>query len=124
MSSAPHAHDDDSHGHAFTGEPIRELPADEPRTPGWLPVLGVALFTLAAVYVLAGHATAEGGDGATNAVATAQADAPRTAAPVRAETVRAAPVGSGAAPNIRPLSPDQIARAKANRPAAQPAPAH
>jgi len=59
MSSAPAPHG--SHvphtpdAHAFTGEPIQVLPADEPRTPGWLPLLGIALFTGAAVIFLAGR---------------------------------------------------------------------
>jgi hypothetical protein len=56
MSSAHDAPGSDSHDdHAFTGKPVDELPPDEPRTPGWLPVLGIALFTLAAVVFLAGR---------------------------------------------------------------------
>ena len=56
MSTAPDAHahaaEHDAH-EAFTGEPVTVLPADEPRTPGWLPLLGAALFTGAAVVFLA-----------------------------------------------------------------------
>ena len=48
--AASHAH---AHAHAFDGEPIAQLPADEPRTPGWLPLLGLALFVSAAVAWLA-----------------------------------------------------------------------
>lgn len=56
MSTAPdaHAHGAEHDAHeAFTGEPVSVLPADEPRTPGWLPLLGAALFTGAAVVFLA-----------------------------------------------------------------------
>ena len=45
MSSAP-AHGPDTHDdHAFTGEPVQVLSPDEPRTPGWIPLLGIAFFT-------------------------------------------------------------------------------
>jgi hypothetical protein len=47
-SAAAHGHDD----HGFDGEPAREAPPDEPRTPGWLPALGAALFVCAGVYLL------------------------------------------------------------------------
>jgi hypothetical protein len=53
MSSASHAHGHDAHeSHTFDAEPVKELASDEPRTPGWIPVLGIALFTAAAVYAL------------------------------------------------------------------------
>ena len=40
------------HEPVFDAEPIRELPPDEPLTPMWLPLAGVALFGLAALYLL------------------------------------------------------------------------
>lgn len=55
-------HDD----HAFDDTPATALPVDEPRTPGWLPAVGLALLLAAVVAVLAS------GD-----------DAPRSAVPVR-----------------------------------------
>lgn len=39
---------------SFDPEPIRELPADEPRTPLWLTGLGVALLLLVAVWWVGG----------------------------------------------------------------------
>jgi hypothetical protein len=100
-ASASPAHGHDAHdAHAFTGEPVQVLPADEPRSPGWLPLLGIALFTGAAVVFLAG----QGGP----------------SIPVAAPVVKAAPpppsaapapgaAGSGAAPEaMRKLSPEQI----------------
>jgi hypothetical protein len=125
MSSAPNAHDDPSHAHVFTGEPIQELPADEPRTPVWLPLVGIALFTAAAVYVLAGRTTLPA-DGAKPDAAAHAAVAP-TAAQPRADAVRtpppgAVPAGAAPAPTIRTLSAEQIARARQANP--QPAPAH
>jgi hypothetical protein len=46
------AHDAD---HAFDGEPVKALAADEPKTPGWLPLLGIALFIILGVYAIAGE---------------------------------------------------------------------
>jgi hypothetical protein len=93
-SPATHAAADHDHDHAFDGEPTDVLPADEPRTPGWLPALGIVLFVSAAVAFLATR-----DDGAQPAADNA-AVAPPAAAP--------APAQSGAADAIRRLSPDQI----------------
>jgi hypothetical protein len=85
MSSADDAHQphqpDHHHEHVFTGEPVDELPPDEPRTPGWLPVLGVVLFTLAAVVLLvsrtnSGATTGEGDGAGEHAVAAAPTPTP------------------------------------------------
>lgn len=43
----------DASGHDFDGEPARTLPADEPRTPGWVPAVGFALFVSAGIALLA-----------------------------------------------------------------------
>jgi hypothetical protein len=102
MSSAPasaaQAHD----VHAFTGEPVQVLPADEPRTPGWLPLLGIALFTGAAVVLLVG----QGATSPPSAVPVVKPDpAPLPTAPSAAGT------GSGAvADAIHKLSPEQMAQ--------------
>lgn len=48
---ASHGHAD--HAHDFDGEPATALPADEPMTPTWVPVLGLALFVIAGVAFLA-----------------------------------------------------------------------
>ncbi|WP_438016367.1 hypothetical protein WMF18_36855 [Sorangium sp. So ce315] len=70
------AHDASDH-HGFDGEPARALPADEPPTPNWFPALGLAVFVVAGVTLLA----MSGGDGdATGTGQAAPADA-RPAAP-------------------------------------------
>ncbi len=43
---------DHDHQHAFDPEPVRVLPPDEPRTPLWVPLLGLALFVIAGTWVL------------------------------------------------------------------------
>jgi hypothetical protein len=57
MSAAHDAHADASAGHHdahdhFDNEPATELGADEPRTPNWVPYLGLALFFAAGVAML------------------------------------------------------------------------
>lgn len=57
MSAAHDAHADASAGHHdahdhFDNEPATELGADEPRTPAWVPYLGLALFFAAGVACL------------------------------------------------------------------------
>lgn len=98
MSSAPEAHGHDAH-EAFTGEPVQELAADEPRTPGWLPLLGIGLFTAAAVVFLAGRDSAAG---AAKPEPVAPAAAPQPAAPAPA------PPPPSASARPRQLSPEQI----------------
>ncbi|WP_437875955.1 hypothetical protein [Sorangium sp. So ce513] len=88
MSTAhqePHAaaaHDASDH-HGFDGEPARALPPDEPPTPNWVPALGLAVFVVAGVTLLA----MSGGDGDTTG--TGQA-APANARPAAAAAVRPA----------------------------------
>jgi hypothetical protein len=122
--ASAHAHDVHDDQHAFDGEPARELSPGEPRSPNWLPVVGVALFSLVGVYMLSG------GDGPAAAltpprplpVEAAPAPAPPPAPPPAATaTARSAPAqypvpplgdvapaGSG----VRKLSPDQVEQLK------------
>jgi hypothetical protein len=77
---------------AFDPEPIRELPADEPRTPMWLPAVGVVLLVTLGGYGLAvRQATATGTPGAPATSATAAATLAVPVAP-------AAPARGGARP--------------------------
>lgn len=98
QASASHGHDAHD-AHAFTGEPVEVLPADEPRTPGWLPLLGIALFTGAAVAFLVDQS------GPGTGVA-----APVTkTAPTPAATPAPPAAGPGAgADAMHKLSPEQI----------------
>jgi hypothetical protein len=105
MSSAHDAHQPQQHDHhdehAFTGEPVDELPPDEPPTPAWLPVLGIVLFTLAAVVFLVGRASSGASTGeAQGAQAGAEhaaAAAPKPASPPAPPTtaVRPSPEHAG-----------------------------
>jgi hypothetical protein len=106
MSSAPDAPAHDAHAdHAFTGEPVQQVAPDEPRTPGWLPLLGVALFTTAAVALLVSHGAESAAPAADVAakpdqaqpVVTAAAVKPRMAPPAAPQP--AAPPGTGIAPD-------------------------
>ena len=121
--ASPHGHDDH---HAGDGEPVQSLPADEPRTPGWIPALGLALFVGCAIALLAS------GTDETKPVAVAAIEAAAPVAPSpppRTAPALAAPAGS-AAPMQR--TPEQLAevrkkiieaRARASgQPAAPPAP--
>jgi hypothetical protein len=121
MSSAQHAHAG-AHGaaghhddhHDFDNEPARELPADEPRTPAWIPVLGLAIFFLGAVAWL--WSSSNGDEDKTSAAsdkpaAAAQQQAQPAPQPVPdqgAQPGQARPmppsIGSG---GIRQLSPEQ-----------------
>ncbi|APR83660.1 Hypothetical protein A7982_09009 [Minicystis rosea] len=115
MSSAHDAHGASAHAHddhdVFDGEPAHELSPGEPRSPNWLPALGLALFTLAGVYMLSGGDSNATGltpprplpvEPAALAVHAAPERPARAAPPVRAD---AAPPGSG---SVRKLTPDQI----------------
>ncbi|WP_437633012.1 hypothetical protein [Sorangium sp. So ce854] len=87
------AHDASDH-HGFDGEPARALPADEPPTPNWVPALGLAVFVVAGVTLLA-----MSGDG--DAAGTGQA-APAGARPAAAADVRPAGARPAAAAAARP----------------------
>lgn len=79
-----HAHDD--HAHAFDPEPAREIAADEPRTPGWLPLLGISLFVIGGTYFLA----------------TGSSDAAQTTTASASASVAAAPVAPPPPPRPTP----------------------
>jgi len=118
MSDA-HDHDhedaaDAHHDHDFDGEPAKELSPDEPHTPGWVPLLGAALFVLGGVYFLM---QGDGGSGGSGAATTQQTVAmpqqPRPAQPLQAparagQPGQAAPAGSDPAPAVKKLTPDQV----------------
>src|SRR4051794_36518334 len=124
MSSAPAAHVAHAHdahdAHAFDGEPVTELAPDEPRTPGWLPALGLALFVGAAVVALAGGSDPGEGKAAQPAATAAAPPAEEPARQPVAMPVRppsAAPPAAGTAPPagagnsvLKRLTPDQIAK--------------
>jgi len=105
MSAAHDAHGGSAHSHdaptahdahnAFDGEPATTLPAGEPRTPGWLPVLGLALFVSAGVYFLVSGDHAEG--------------AAQKLAPMELPAPAAPPVAQAGADSIQKMSPQQIA---------------
>lgn len=114
MSSAHDAHGASAHAHddhpAFDGEPAHELSPGEPRTPGWLPAVGLALFSCVAMYLLAG------GDSAAAPPPPAPVKLQPAAAPVAAQPPprRAAPDGTAAPAGsaMRKLTPDQIDQLK------------
>ena len=99
MSAAAH----DSHDeHAFDGDPATVLPADEPRTPGWIPALGVVLFLAAAIWLLADLK----GDGPPPKVTSE----PRAAA-TAAVAMPTQPAAAGASAKTPP-SPERMAEIK------------
>ena len=112
MSSAHDAHaaaDHDAHdahdAHAFDGEPIQALPADEPLTPGWLPLVGAALFVVAITAFLASRVDT----GASPQAPQAAAHAPEApAAAAAAAPATAAADGTARQPAARRLSPEQL----------------
>jgi hypothetical protein len=68
------AHDDDHHHEPETSSD--DFPADEPRSPGWLPLLGGALFLAGiAAFVVFGMDSADSSPGAAAAVAPPSAPA-------------------------------------------------
>ena len=100
-------HDGAAHAHDFDGEPAKELPLDEPRTPGWIPLLGAALFLAAAMWMLVRSnesSASEGADADANAKAAETATA--TARPVAPPPP---PQGVQPSPNQpRPLPPNAM----------------
>jgi hypothetical protein len=102
MSSAHDAPLGSAHSHqahdAFDGEPATTLPADEPRSPAWLPLLGLALFVGAGVYFLVGG---DNPGGATTKLAPMELPAPP--APQAAP-----PAGQPPAEGLRKMTPQQM----------------
>ncbi len=101
------------HDHAFDGEPTSELPADEPRTPGWIPVLGIVLFVTAAVAFLATRDTTPAADAPAPEHAAVEALAAPPIPPQQqriAQPMAAAPSPAAASADaaLRRLSPDQL----------------
>lgn len=100
MSAAHDAHADASAGHHdahdhFDNEPVTELGADEPRTPNWVPYLGLALFFSAGVACLMCGDDAKPGEDKPAAVAAAPAEPPVAQQPPK---IAPAPPGRPAIP--------------------------
>lgn len=119
------AHGADDHHHDFDGEPVQELSAGEPRTPNWVPALGLAVFVVAAIGFLI-----SAGDVAATASppqpAAAAQQRPATPPPAATPAARgpqqpgaaAAPAASGSG-NVRRLSPEEMDALKARLKKAQ-----
>ena len=111
MSSAHDAHGASAHAHddhdAFDGEPAKELSPGEPRSPAWLPAVGLALFSCVAVYMLASGDAPASSAVAVKPLVAPEAHAPAAAAPA-ARRGAPAPAGSG----LRKLSPQQMEEMK------------
>ncbi|HZO16653.1 MAG TPA: hypothetical protein VFB62_25430 [Polyangiaceae bacterium] len=63
----------------FDAEPVRELAPGEPVTPMWLPLVGVALFGLAALYLLVRADASSAGGAAASASASSSVAIPTPA---------------------------------------------
>jgi len=105
-----HAHDPSQNGsdvHAFDGEPARELPPDEPKTPAYIPAIGLSLFLVVLVGALV-TTRSDGDDTAakTEALPSARPPASAPAAPVVSAQVR--PQGSTSAAPARKFSETEI----------------
>ena len=108
---AAHGHDQAAQAHDahddFDPEPANELSPDEPRSPAWLPVLGVALFLAGGIWFLARG----GGDEKSGVAASASAAASAAAAPVNAPPatpVRPAVTGGTRAPGGASNAPPEM----------------
>lgn len=106
-SSAHAVHADHHHAHAFDGEPVKVLPPDEPRTPGWVPLLGVLLFVVGGVAVLLSGDDAS--PGATPEKTSAEARPSPQAAEARPPAAQ--PPG-GTPPALQRLSPEAMKAAQ------------
>jgi len=95
--------------HSFDDEPVHELPADEPRTPGWVPGLGLGIFLVTLVTLLArGNQAAAPNVATPEPLVPAQAAAPpppATQPPVPMPLPR--PTAAGSAAPVRQLTPEQ-----------------
>jgi hypothetical protein len=119
MSDARDAHAAEAHGAEahddFDAEPARALPAGEPRTPGWIPALGLALFVAFGVAFLVSVSddAPEARSAAPVVTAPPASPPPRpTVPPAPGAAQRPAPgVPASALPgpgNVKRLSPEQI----------------
>jgi hypothetical protein len=140
MSAAHDAHADasaahDAHDH-FDNEPATELGADEPRTPNWIPMLGMALFFIAGItWLFSGgeDKPTEDKPAGVEAAAVAQPTPPTPAPQLRPAPLNAAPAQPGQANALNKLSPEQAKElqkqidarraAQGNQPAAPKQPA-
>ena len=100
MSSAHEgAHAHDAHAHDdFDPNPPTELGADEPRTPLWLSMLGLALFTLGALYWFAGSG-----------------DAPSKGTTASSVAAAVAPAAQKPAADVAAAKPRQLSRAEVDQ---------
>ncbi len=105
-------HHDAAHHHDFDNEPAQELPPGEPRTPGWVPVLGLFLFFLAGTaWLVMGSGDEDASKAPDQKPASAeQQPAGGAAAPAQPQAPEGqarpapAPTGSG---GLRQLTPEQ-----------------
>ncbi|MRG94495.1 hypothetical protein [Polyangium spumosum] len=145
MSAAHDAHGATAAGHHashdhdhFDNDPVQELPADEPRTPTWIPIVGLLLFFFAGTAWL----LAASGDETDTKVDTAPAEAaPAAAAPQPRPQVQPtrvppqvqarpapSPLGTGGLKQLTPEQAKQIQeriealRAKQQQPGGAPQP--
>jgi hypothetical protein len=93
--------------HAFDPEPIRELPADEPQTPLWLPAVGLALFVIFGAYLALGGGEAPAEGTSATAEAPPEAAAPTAPAAAAPQAPPGPPAGRPAAQPLDQLSPEQ-----------------
>lgn len=112
MGASHDHHDDDgsAHAHDFDGEPVQELAAGEPRTPSWVPMLGLGLFLVAGIYGLRAMGSGEAAGAAPGASASASAAVapPPPAAAPRGEAVQIDPRGARAAGSAAPMDPEKL----------------
>ena len=132
-----HSADDHSHAHAhddFDPEPATELGPDEPRTAGWLPVVGAGLFLIGGVVFLVRQSDAapSGASASASASAAKVTNAPSPKAPPidpakrqemadqQKRRVPRLPISGSAMP--RPVAPPGGAVPAPGQPPARPAP--
>lgn len=113
MSHAHDAHSSQAHdAHEFDGEPVKELAHDEPRTPPWVPALGVLLFVGAAIALLVCgqddvKTPANTAPDSAAAGAAPQAKVPATPPSIIPNPMQNAAPGASGNPTIQRLSPEQ-----------------